>query len=71
VISEGATKGFGTIKTELAEQWKCPTCPKAMIHYRQKIKRLLTEDNDDDPSGFVYFAEVLVGYIKKGGADYN
>ena len=71
VISEGATKSFGTIKTELAEQWKCPTCPKAMTHYRQKIKRLLTEDNDDDPSGFVYFAEVLVGYIKKGGADYN
>ena len=63
-------KSSGAIKTELAEPWKCPTCPQAMTYYRQKIKRLLTEGKDD-PSGFVYFAEVLVGYIKKGGADYN
>ena len=69
VISEDV-KSSGTIKTELAIPWKCPTCPKAMTYYRQKIKRLLTEGKDD-PSGFIYFAEELVGYIKNGGADYN
>jgi hypothetical protein len=67
VISEGNVKRSGTIKTEIGKPWKCPTNPTAMIHYRQKIKQLLIEE-EDDPSGFVYFAEVLVGYIKNGGA---
>ena len=67
VISEGNVKSSGTIKTEIGKPWKCPTDPKAMIKYRQKIKHLLIEE-EDDPSGFVYFAEILVGYIKNGGA---
>ena len=69
MISEDV-KSSGTIKTELAIPWKCPTCPKAMTYHRQKIKRLLTEGKDA-PSGFIYFAEELVGYIKNGGEDYN
>ena len=67
MISEGNVKSSGTIKTEIGKPWKCPTDPKAMIKYRQKIKHLLIEE-EDDPSGFVYFAEILVGYIKNGGA---
>ena len=67
VISEGNVKSSATITTEIVKPWKCPIIPTAMIQYRKKIKQLLIEE-EHDPSGFVYFAEVLVGYIKNGGA---
>jgi hypothetical protein len=69
VISEGNVKSSATIKTEIVKPWKCPIIPTAMIQYRKKIKQLLIEE-EHDPSGFVYFAEVLVGYIKNGGVDF-
>ena len=54
---------------ELAKPWKCPTNPKAMEKYRKMIKELLIEE-EGDPSGFVYFADMLMGYINNGGADF-
>jgi hypothetical protein len=71
VISQGNVKRIhsATITTEIVKPWKCPIIPTAMIQYRKKIKQLLIEE-EDDPSGFVYFAEILVGYIKNGGVDF-
>jgi hypothetical protein len=55
--------------SKLANPWKCPTCPKAMKKYRTMIKALLIEE-EGDPTGFVYFADMLMGYISTGGADF-
>jgi hypothetical protein len=55
--------------SKLANPWKCPTCPNAMKRYRTMIKALLIEE-EGDPTGFVYFSDMLMGYISTGGADF-
>ena len=69
VISE--EKSSGAIRNQLAKAWKCPTEPVPMTHYRQKIKRLLTEGNDIEPRLLTEGNDIEPRLLTEGNAGFT